>query len=108
MHPRYGVEKTYRARLDRPLTRTDKKTLEQGILLDGRKTASCNIIFLGKDARDVRITIHEGKNRHVHRMFHTRGYTVRVLDRIEYAGLTAKGLARGEWRYLTKKETEVL
>ncbi|MEK7648649.1 MAG: pseudouridine synthase [Patescibacteria group bacterium] len=105
MHPRYSVEKQYQVHLNKPLTETHRKTFESGIMLEGRKTAPCTARFAG-NKRNVVITLHEGRNRQIHRMFKELGYRVEQLERTRYAGLMAKGLGRGEWRELTKKEIE--
>ena len=108
MHPRYSIEKEYRAYLDRALTDKDMNKLESGIMLDGVKTSRSRIRFLGKDRREVIVTLHEGKNRQIHRMFGTLGYSVEKLERIRYAGLESGDLKRGEWRHLTEEEIESL
>ncbi|MBI2645079.1 rRNA pseudouridine synthase [Candidatus Uhrbacteria bacterium] len=108
MHPRYAVEKVYRAYLGKPLTDKDKHILEAGVTLDHKRTAPCKISFIGDDKQDVSVAIHEGRNRQIHRMFNLLGYSVQKLDRTHYAGLTAKGLKKGNWRYLTKKEVDSL
>ena len=54
------------------------------------------------------IEIHSGKNRIVRRIFESLGYDVRALDRVYFAGLTKKGLKKGEWRYLTPGEANIL
>lgn len=104
MHPRHEVEKVYRAYLNKPFSAADKKRFESGIMLDDRKTTTCTTCFFHNNRRDVIITLHEGRNRQIHRMFNTLGYLVGTLDRISYAGLTAQGLAPGQWRLLSKKE----
>jgi len=108
MHPRYSVEKVYRAHLDKSLTEKDKQRFESGIFLDGKKTAHSETRFFGNGTRDVIVTLHEGRNRQIHRMFGALKYTVEKLDRISYAGLTASDLKRGEWRYLSKPEVDAL
>lgn len=108
MHPRHGVEKVYRAFLNKPFVSADKKRFESGVMLDGKKTTACKTRFFQNNPRDVIITLHEGRNRQIHQMFTMLGYRVQALDRISYAGLTAGRLARGEWRYLTKKEIDFL
>ncbi len=118
MHPRYSVEKIYRAYIGKAFSEKDKKLFESGIVLkeqsarggpaSGGKTAPCKTHFFQKDRRDVVITLHEGKNRQIHRMFGALGYTVEKLERIRYAGLDAGDLKQGEWRNLTKKEIELL
>ncbi|HET7152543.1 MAG TPA: pseudouridine synthase, partial [Candidatus Kapabacteria bacterium] len=104
MHPRYGVEKTYYVVLDKPITRVHAKEIEQGIMLEGEKTAPCKIEINPADKTEVAIAMHEGRNRQVRRMFEELGYLVTKLDRILYAGLTARGIKRGEWRPLTRTE----
>ena len=60
------------------------------------------------DKRKIGIEIHSGKNRIVRRIFESLGYDVKALDRVYFAGLTKKGLKRGEWRYLTEGEVNIL
>lgn len=108
MHPRFEVEKKYRAYIDRSFTKKDAEAFETGIVLDGKKTAPCTIRFLQGDKRDLLITLHEGKNRQIHRMLGALGYDVQRLERVSYAGLDVDGLKQGEWRHLTTKEVEAL
>ncbi len=108
MHPRHEVEKVYRAHLDKPFTPADKKRFESGVMLDEKKTTPCKTQFFHSSPRDVIITLHEGRNRQIHRMFTMLGYRVQTLDRISYAGLTAGRLKQGEWRYLLQKEIDHL
>ncbi|MFN3344773.1 MAG: pseudouridine synthase [Chloroherpetonaceae bacterium] len=109
MHPSFGVEKEYLAELDKKMTRADLQKLKSGMRLSdtGEKVSECEAEILG-DASIVWLKLHEGKNRQVHRKFWTLGYDVKKLERIAYAGLTPKGLRRGEWRYLLPKEVEHL
>ncbi|MGQ9805301.1 MAG: pseudouridine synthase [Chlorobiales bacterium] len=109
MHPSFGVDKEYLADLDKKMTRADLQKLKSGLRLSdtGEKTSSCEAKILG-DGTSVWLKLHEGKNRQVHRMFWTLGYNVKKLDRISYAGITPKGLRRGEWRPLLPKEVERL
>jgi len=108
MHPRYGVEKVYQVQLDKQLVYRDKKILEQGVMLDKKKTVPCDIRIEKNNARIATVILHEGINRQIRRMFDAFHYTVQTLDRVAYAGLTVKGLTRGEWRYLTEKEVSML
>ncbi len=109
MHPSFGVDKEYLAELDKKITRADLQKLKSGLRLSdtGEKTSACEAEILG-DGSTVWLKLHEGKNRQVHRMFWTLGYDVKKLDRIAYAGITPKGLRRGEWRYLLPKEIDRL
>jgi pseudouridine synthase len=108
MHPRYSIEKIYRAYLDKPLDSRHKNEFESGLVLDGKKTAPCTVRSIHGNRRDVFVTLHEGKNRQIHRMFAVLGYRVQKLERTRYAGLSAEGLQPGEWRYLEKKEVDQL
>lgn len=108
MHPRYSVEKVYRVGLDKPLTERDKKRFEAGIMLDDKKTAPCQAQYFRNEKKDILVTLHEGRNRQIRRMFSTLGYEVKTLDRTSYAGLIAGRLKRGEWRYLTAREIACL
>lgn len=109
MHPSFGAPKEYVAELDKKITRDDLKKLKGGLRLSdtGEKTSECEAEILD-DGYHVWLKLHEGKNRQVHRMFWTLGYDVKKLERVAYAGLSCKGLRRGEWRYLSPKEVERL
>ncbi len=108
MHPRYSVEKIYQAHLDKPFIEAHKKRFESGVVLDDKKTTPCHTRFVGNSERNVVITLHEGRNRQIHRMFKSLGYVVEKLERTSYASLTTHELKQGEWRYLTRKEVERL
>jgi 23S rRNA pseudouridine2605 synthase/16S rRNA pseudouridine516 synthase len=56
----------------------------------------------------VFVSIHEGRNREVRRIFEALGYNVKYLDRVSFAGINYSGLQRGEWRYLTNNEVRFL
>lgn len=107
MHPKYKVEKTYLVKISRPLEEKHKIKLINGIKIEGKKTGPCKIVFPKRnDFSTVSITISEGRNRQVRKMFEHYGYFVRSLHRSSYGGLTLTGLKSGEWRYLTFKEIE--
>lgn len=108
MHPKYSVEKIYQAYLDKPLTSEHKKRFESGIMLDAKKTTPCVVKYVDSAKRDVVVTLHEGRNRQIHRMFNILGYKVERLDRTCYAGLGFGSVKRGEWRNLTDKEINKL
>jgi 23S rRNA pseudouridine2605 synthase len=109
MHPRYKVAKSYLVKIDQPLDESDRKSLLRGVMLDGRPAGALDVVLLEHSrGREVGVTIREGRNRQVRRMFDVLGYTVKALERVEYAGITAKGLKRGEWRYLSKREIKTL
>ena len=110
MHPSYGVFKTYFVKLNAKLERKHYEKLTRGIDIDeDETTAPCEITILDPPANtQIVIRLHEGKNRQVRHMFEALDYAVTKLDRIDYAGLTTEGVARGEWRYLRENEVRHL
>lgn len=105
MHPSYGVEKEYIASLSEKCSHESIAKLKAGLRLKdtGEKVQPCEAKILG-DGYEVWLSIHEGKNHQVHRMFESLGYEVVKLQRVAYAGLVATGLRRGDWRYLSAAE----
>ena len=104
-HPSYEVERTYRARLDKPLSHADAEKIAAGLDIGrGERSEPCFVSIDAKNAFDVEVTLTEGKNREVRRMFEAVGYEVVKLSRRSYAGLTVSGMGRGEWRELTRPE----
>jgi 23S rRNA pseudouridine2605 synthase len=79
-----------------------------GIMLDDGEIHADEISYVSEDKSQVGIEIHSGKNRIVRRIFESLGYRVVKLDRVFFAGLTKKNLRRGQWRYLTEKEVNML
>ena len=105
MHPKYQIEKEYKIVIDKPISDKQLKQLVKGINLDDG-VAKATEVYLGKDDKEVYVTVYEGRNHLVRRMFESMGFEVLKLDRIRYAFLTKTGLKRGEWR--TLKSSEVL
>ena len=106
IHPRYEVSKTYRAKISGDITEEKLDKLRAGIELDDGLTAPAEIYLIDKDL--VEITIHEGRNRQVRRMFAAVGCDVKRLRRIKFAGLTLEGLKVGKFRNLTVEEVAKL
>ena len=108
--PEGGVEKTYRAWLDRPLLPEHRHRLEAGIDLEDGRTAPARVEVEGEGegGYPVEITIHEGRNRQVRRMFAALDYRVRRLVRVRLGPLVLGGLAPGAWRHLGADEVERL
>ena len=79
-----------------------------GITLDDGEIHADEISYVSEDKSEVGIEIHSGKNRIVRRIFESLGYRVVKLDRVFFAGLTKKNLRRGQWKYLTEKEVNML
>ena len=108
-HPKFLKKKVYHVYLDKPVTATDLQKIAEGIELeDGEVHADAIEYASPTDEKQVGIEIHSGKNRIVRRIFESLGYRVVKLDRVQFAGLTMKNLRRGDWRFLTQKEVEML
>jgi len=108
-HPSFNKKKIYQVNLDQPITRRDFEKVVEGIHLDDGLIRADAIGFPDPENKKlVGIELHSGKNRVVRRIFKHLGYEVLKLDRVYFAGLTKKGLARGRWRYLTHMEISVL
>lgn len=109
MHPSSGVRKEYIADLNERFPATMLGKLTNGMRLKdtGEKVSPCRAKLLD-DGMRVLLSIHEGKNHQVRRMFETLGFEVKRLDRVAYAGLQAGELHRGEWRYLSRNEVREL
>ena len=108
-HPSYDKKKIYQVSLDNKLKREDFELILQGVELSDGIIAADELEYIeDDDHRKLGIEIHSGKNRIVRRIFESLGYEVKALDRVYFAGLTKKGLKRGEWRYLTEGEINLL
>ena len=108
-HPSYDKKKIYQVSLDNKLKREDFEQILQGVELSDGIIAADELEYIeDDDHRKLGIEIHSGKNRIVRRIFESLGYEVKALDRVYFAGLTKKGLKRGEWRYLTEGEINLL
>ena len=91
------------------MTKADLDQIVSGITLDDGEIHADAVSYASEtDKSQVGIEIHSGKNRIVRRIFESLGYKVVKLDRVFFAGLTKKGLRRGEWRYLTEQEVNFL
>ena len=110
LHPRYKVDKTYVARVSPVPTENALDKLRKGIRLEDGLTAPAvvKLLTLAADAAKVEITIHEGRNRQVRRMFAAIGADVKALKRVQFAGLTLAGVKRGAYRPLTADEINEL
>ena len=108
-HPKFLKKKVYHVHLDKNITAHDLDQIREGITLeDGEIKADAVEYADERDKAQVGIEIHSGKNRIVRRIFESLGYRVTKLDRVQFAGLTKKNLRRGDWRFLTEKEVDML
>ena len=108
-HPKYLKKKIYHVYCDKNVTKADLDQIAAGVTLDDGEIHADDINYASDtDKSQVGIEIHSGKNRIVRRIFESLGYRVIKLDRVYFAGLTKKGLRRGDWRYLTEQEVNML
>ncbi len=109
-HPKHNVGKTYIATLKGGITIKHLAALRRGIKVEDYKTSPAEVDLLDSvpGQSRVKITIHEGKNRQVRKMFESLGYTVAALERIAIGKVEIGNLARGRWRHLTSYEISYL
>lgn len=109
-HPSNEIPKTYLVKVEGTLTETALNPIRSGIEIDGYVTKKCkaHIVETNKAYTKVHITITEGKNREVRKMFAAIGKEVQLLKRIKVGDLTLRGLDRGAYRKLSKQEVEYL
>ena len=112
MHPKNNIDKTYIAKVEGIVTGYAIKKLREGVVIDGYKTSPARVklkkVDKNKNTSLVEITIHEGKNHQVKKMFESVGYQVSKLKRTNYANLDLTNLRVGEYRKLSNKEIAVL
>ena len=108
-HPKFLKKKVYHVFLDKNVSTEDLQKIADGIELEDGEVHADSIEYADeRDHSQVGIEIHSGRNRIVRRIFESLGYDVKALDRVYFAGLTKKNLKRGEWRYLTEGEVNIL
>ncbi len=108
-HPKYNKKKIYHVVLDKNLKAKDLKAITEGLTLDdGFIQPDAVSVISPEKKNEVGIEIHSGRNRVVRRIFEQLGYDIIRLDRVYFAGLTKKNLARGKWRFLSEKEISML
>lgn len=112
LHPRAEVDKVYLARVTGDVTTADARRLSEGVFLAGdpRKTAPAKVRVIKREtfASVVLVTIHEGRNRQVRRMFDSVGHKVLMLRRVQFGPIHLGDLPHGAWRDLTAEEMEKL
>ena len=112
IHPSHEVEKVYVVKIDAVVDPSLVKSLEKGVMIDGKKTGKARVkikkIDKKKKSSLIELTIYEGRNHQVKKMFEAIGYKVSKLKRETFAGLTLDGLKSGEYRHLNIKEVKKL
>lgn len=107
-HPKFQVLREYYVKLDKMLKIEHAEEIVRGVELEDGKTSPCELLINPEDKTKVAITLTEGKNHEVKRIFEHFGYEVKQLDRKMFAGITCKGLDKGEYRHLTRKELQYI
>ena len=112
IHPSNNIEKVYVAKINAILSKEDIIKLSKGVMVDGRLTSKAIVKIEKIDKKNnvsyVKLTIHEGRNHQVKKMFESLGYEVLKLKRESFANLDLKGLNSGEYRYLSTHEVKML
>ncbi len=109
MHPKFNQKKIYHIFLEEPMKPADFKKLAGGVELEDGFIKPDGLSFVNPDSKsELGMEIHSGKNRIVRRMIESLGYKVVKLDRVFFAGLTKRTLSRGQWRFLTQNEINIL
>ncbi len=110
MHPKYHIYKTYIAEVEGLINQNSIENLKKGVIIDDYKTAPAKVTLISntKTSSIVQISIHEGKNRQVRKMFESVGYPVIKLKRISFGMVTLEALKLGEWSFLSDKEINFL
>ncbi len=109
-HPKNEIPKTYLVKTEKPVTEKDLATLRGGVVIDGIRTKKCNVrlIETNKNGSKLHITISEGRNRQIRKMFEAVNNNVDFLKRIKIGELKLTGLNRGEYRKLRTEEINYL
>ena len=110
LHPSHEVEKSYLTKVSNHLTQEELMRIKTGVMLDGRMTSPARVRLIKEEtfATTVLVSIHEGRNRQVRRMFDAIGHQVVSLKRVRFGPLQLGDLQRGNWRYLTDEEVQKL
>lgn len=107
-HPKYQIERIYNIVLDAPLKYSDAEKIANGLKIDDEQMGPCEVLINPKDKTKISMSLTEGKNREIRRIFEFFGYSVKKLDRKYFANLTTAGLKRGMFRHLQTKEVAAL
>jgi len=109
-HPKNEIPKTYVVKTEKPVSDEDLGKLRSGVVIDGVKTKKCNVRLIEtlKSGSKLHVTITEGRNRQIRKMFEAVNNNVDFLKRIKIGDMTLSGLNRGEVRSLNAREIEYL
>ncbi len=111
-HPKHEINKTYTVTIKGIVNNEEVEKLREGVKIEDYTTKPAKVKILKTDEERnqsrLEITIHEGKNRQVRKMCEAIGHKVLALHRSKIAGIGVKDIPLGKWRYLTKKEVEII
>jgi pseudouridine synthase len=109
-HPKFAVPKVYAVKVEGQMKESELAVLRAGVVVDGEKYAKCKVILENfKDGiSKMEVTLFEGKNREIRKMFDAIHRDVIFLKRVEMAGIRLGGLSRGEIRPLKDREVAKL
>ena len=107
-HPKYGIKKEYIVELNKDLNEKDKAKMEKGVFLYGEKTNPAEIESLNNSKKIIKVTISEGKKRHIRLTFNLFSYKVKKLKRVAFGPLRLKNLYSGSYRMLKEFEVKKL
>jgi len=109
-HPRFKINKIYKAKVEGIPDGSALKRLKQGVRIEGGRPvkAEASLLYEKGGTAGLKVVIHEGRKRQVRKMLEAIGHPVLHLERIQFAGLTANGLERGGWRFLKNAEVKRL
>ncbi len=112
MHPKNKIDKVYVAKVKGLVNKEDVVSLTKGVVIDGKKTAKSKVKVKKYDKKNqisiVEVSIHEGRNHQVKKMFESLGFEVLKLKRERISFLNLSGLKSGEYRELSIKEVKKL
>ena len=110
LHPSHEVSKVYLARVSNQVTEAELARLRAGVIIEGKMTSPANVRLVRKETfcSVVLVSIHEGRNRQVRKMFEAIGHQVVSLKRVEFGPIKLNDLPMGKWRKLTSMEVEKL
>lgn len=110
LHPRYHIFKTYIAEVEGRVSTESIKKLKTGVMIDSGKTAPAKVELLKytNSKSIVQISIYEGKNRQVRKMFEAVGHNVKLLKRVSFGEIKLDDLKVGSWKYLSDEEIQFL
>lgn len=105
-HPRAGVARTYRVKINGQVSLEALERLRKGVEIGDGPARATEVFILSQTSRQaaIQMTIHEGRNHQIHRMLEAVGHRVSKLARVEFAGLGLEGVPVGRWRELNSRE----